>query len=231
MRIIYCIFIIALISCNNKSTGEALKEEPKIDKEIMKIEDKFDFNEYTIRELNNTTDYYKEDGSYIELYVLDNENPLVFETPPPPSFITIIKKYHPNGVIKEIRNILGEGVVVGITNLYDEKRIIIKSLDEDVKFEDVKPNDILHFMEKEGLINLKTGEGRFDDSGRPKFELFFSSSDMERGKDIKYNLNNSLWQIKILSLPYNAYYETKYIIDGKTGDVLEKTTKQRLPIE
>lgn len=51
------------------------------------------------------------------------------------------------------------GVMTGLWTFYSENGRLEKEIDENAKFGPFGPDQLLLFLEKENLINLKTGEG------------------------------------------------------------------------
>ncbi|MDR3339818.1 MAG: hypothetical protein LBT25_06995, partial [Candidatus Symbiothrix sp.] len=98
-----------------------------------------------------------------------------------------------------------------------------KEVDEDKKFGRIKLDQLLKFIEKEGHINLETGEGReyalmidgkFSHIRSCRFSLNFD----ERGE-------KPFWIITIGHAPWNGYHRTIYHIDKETGEVLFKESE------
>ncbi|MDR3340766.1 MAG: hypothetical protein LBT25_11880, partial [Candidatus Symbiothrix sp.] len=85
------------------------------------------------------------------------------EFAPAKDFYMIQKQYHPNGAIKFKCKFLGN-VLFGKREYYDESGKLIESIDEDAKFGKIKPQDIVVFLNEQGIINKETGETVFSKS-------------------------------------------------------------------
>ena len=79
------------------------------------------------------------------------------EYAPAKDFYVIEKRYHLNGVMSFYCKFLG-GVSFGERRHYDESGNLIEIIDEDKKFGNIKPHDIVDIIEKVGWINRETGE-------------------------------------------------------------------------
>ena len=75
-------------------------------------------------------------------------------------YYQIVRTFYPNNLLKDKSYCL-DLVNFWKTLHYDEKGKLAV-IDEDKKFGKIKIDFILKFMEKKGLINLKTGKGGFD---------------------------------------------------------------------
>lgn len=220
------LFYFILLSCNaqgskknvsnakNKAMTETI-DFSKLEKQAVKTpisatEYTYEFKETLGNGTIVTIDGSKAEGGFVERNIL-----------PPPSFATVYKEFYSNGAIKKKETNIGEYVKVGISTYYDESGNS-REVDEDKKFGKIKPEDALRFLAEKGVINLKTGAGRFDQDGRPTFELHFNN---ENGK--KY------FVISVLkgkpNTPENfpdigeppAYVPRDYKMDGETGKVEE----------
>ncbi len=175
------------LSCKNKDSHNL-----KLTKNI--IAEKFDFEVYKNSEYGNRV-FVKKDGTKITMIDFDKENGGVQnEIPAKPKFYTIYKEFYPNGNLKKKESFLGRFVKVGVSEYFNEDGSNHKTINEDENFEAIKPNDILNFLEKKGYIVLKTGEGRENKDGSPKFELNYEK--LEQGLLSDSN-KKSIWHITI----------------------------------
>lgn len=79
------------------------------------------------------------------------------EYAPAKDFYKIQKLYHLNGIISIKGCFLGS-VPFGRREIYNEKGSLVETIDEDKKFGEIKPKDIVGIIEKVGWINRETGE-------------------------------------------------------------------------
>jgi len=174
-----------------------------IKKDTTMIE-KFNFEDYNRRMENNPMGftYVENDGTHIVLG--GPPGPSIRETPPLPKFYQIYKEYYDNGNIKKKGKMLG-GEEIGTWEYYDISGN--KTIEEkDNKFGKFSYNDVYKFLEKEGLINLATGEGR------ENVNLSFESSII---------LDLKTWTV---STAKNGYYY-KFILNSDTGKIVSRIKK------
>ena len=77
-----------------------------------------------------------------------------------PPYITVLKEFYIDGYIKEKKTFLGQYLPIGISEYYD-KYGKLTQVNEENRYGKIKPADVLKFIEKQGVINLKTGKGFF----------------------------------------------------------------------
>lgn len=145
---------------------------------------------------------------------------------PARDFYDIVTDFRPNGMMRSRGKGIGS-VKFGIYEEFDENGNLIKLVDEDKKFEKIKPMDIVAFLEKEGWFNRKTGEnkvayspilptnGHFYDKIMGFIRISFISKEDSKTE-------NGFWQITIE--PQRKMYKTHYTIDGDTGRFEKKET-------
>ena len=214
MKIIYCInlFLIILCSCNIKKTNN--------------MTEKYDFE--TVKSSTTYPCVVDKGNRIILMYSMTESGAHYVEYSTSISFYKIVKNFHPNGMLKSKGTIVGSDFSVGYWQYFDEKGNLIKEEDEDKKFGKIKIDWILKFLEKEGWINLTTGEGReypiIDDKYVEIQSCRFYLSFIQKGKDIPVTKNDPphLWVVSIPTAKWNNYTQTIYHIDGDTGEVLNK---------
>ena len=138
------------------------------------------------------------------------------QIPPKPSFFKHYKEFYLSGFIK-VRGfsfgnltIGANGVKVGKWIYFDERGNVMKTVDEDAKFGRFDCKELLAFLDKESLIDVKTGKNR------DKIKAFFEV--LENGRKI--------WIVEVITdFLADAYKKGwKYKLDGDSGKVLEKST-------
>jgi hypothetical protein len=213
-KMIFVSLIFILISCdgqnkNNNSTDHKAKN---------KMTEQFDFKAYEKR--TSAVHRITKNDTIIEMTFIENKIGTYTEIPPKPSFLTIYKEFYSNGSIKKKETYIGERTKVGISEYYDNDGNVEK-VDEDKKFGKVKYPQVLQFLEQKGIINTKTGDGKFDKDERPKFELAFDDKNGRKE-----------WIISIKNGKKNdnpdfsggepvAFVDLEYKMDGETGKVEE----------
>jgi len=162
-------------------------------------------------------------GWTIVMYKMMDNGAYYNEYPPVPDFYAIHKYFYPNGNIKLRGKYMAQHLSFGEWIYYDEQGNIIKKVDEDAKFGKYKIEDILKFIEKEGWIDLKTGEGRehaiIHENGEcdiipSRFSVYYA--DVEK----------PYWIITIDPARYNEFHRTIYHLDIDTGEVLFKESER-----
>lgn len=160
-------------------------------------------------------------GWTILIYPMMSGGAIYDEYSPSTDFQYVQKKFYPSGMLKQISYFYQSNLKIGIWKYYDEQGNLLKEVDEDKKFEKskIKINDILKLLEKEGWINLKTGEGATSVAVKnnqividmAKFNIMYT--DNENGQPIWYAITKQY----TLSIVYE--------INGVTGKI-KKTEKQ-----
>jgi len=214
------LFILSCLSCKENIIQKKNENTP--------IET-FNFTEYENRINNdplNGHSYIKSDGTLIEEIVVGNKKRVVrWETPPKPSFAKIYKEFYPNGNIKSIEMFFGKYTKIGTSLFFNKKGKLKKQIDENKKFDKIKPEDILLFLKEKNRISIETNEGIFDENGNELFEISYNNK-----KNIWYvtikkgRLFTDSEMLEIMSKIRGEPGEWKpfeYMIDGKTGEIIK----------
>ena len=132
-------------------------------------------------------------------------------------YYQIVRTFYPDNLLKDKSYCL-DLVNFGKTLHYDEKGKLTV-IDEDKKFGKIKIDFILKFMEKKGLINLKTGKGGFGfESGNISYRLTFGDLGIKGGRKYWVVTNPSSVFIKDSHSRF-PYKDQNWYIDGETGQV------------
>lgn len=213
----YIIFLLIVVSCN----GQDKKDDKSLNISVNKsnkMREKFDFEEYNKRTsaVHNIT----KNGSLVEM-VSDEQSGGHYNIKlPKPSFEIIYKEFNKEGLITKKEHYLGVRTKVGISEYYDELGNL-KTVDEEKKFGKIKPIDALKFLEKKGILNLKTGVAKQTTYNEDDFEISFEET---QGKK-QYII--SILEGKPNNEPFpklgepKPYLPVNYIMDGETGNVEE----------
>lgn len=206
-----------VVGCNGQNN-----DNKKV-KEIMK--EKFDFEIYKKTDYG-IEKYVKSDGTEIFMIGFNEKSGgFIHENPVKPNFYTTYKEFYTNGNIKKKEKYIGKYVKIGVSQYYDEKSNLEKEIDENEKFGKIKPSDVLLFLEKEGYINCKTGQGRENKDGSPKFELGYEDNiwyiTIPQGRGIT---PEDLEGVELIGEP-SKWFPYTYELDGNTGKLL-KTNKK-----
>ena len=161
-------------------------------------------------------------GWIIVMFKMTESGTYYNEFPPAPNFYRIVKTFYPNGRLKSKGKLTGQLLLIGVWQYFDEQGHLIKEVDEDKKFGKLKLIDILRFIEKEGYINLSTGEGRdyavIEENN--KGMIYYGSF------SLTLNNENSYWSILIEPTRKNDFHKTIYHLDKDSGKVLYKNTER-----
>lgn len=216
-KILIYLLILLFLMCNCQSKKD---DSNKNNHKINTTVEKFDFQLFK---------KYQENGEFLKLQngktILSmaapalNEIGMQEELLPKPSFYTIYKEFYPDGFLKKKEMLLGQYTKVGISEYYDEKGKL-DTKNEDEKFGKIKPADVLKILDKKKIINLSTGEGRFDENGNSAFTITFDENKNEYTVTLEKGKANTNPEFGIGEPP--AFIPVYYIIDGETGNVTEK---------
>lgn len=216
MKYLLILLFSLLISCDGHSQGKKEGNQSKSD-----MREKIN-NELALKfEKDSDFSYKLPNGN--EIYMMENpkENSvgIQYERLPSPSFYTIYKEFYPDGFLKKKETLLGQYTRVGISEYYDEKGKL-ETKNEDEKFGKIKPADVLKILDKKKIINLSTGEGRFDENGNSAFTITFDENRNEYTVTVEKGKANTNPEFGIGEPP--AFIPVYYIINGETGNITEK---------
>jgi hypothetical protein len=82
------------------------------------------------------------------------------EMPPLPHFYQTYSAFHKNGNIERKGKQITAGTDIGVWEYYDENGNKVGETNKDAKYPAFDYNKVLMFLQKEGHINLETGENR-----------------------------------------------------------------------
>jgi hypothetical protein len=200
-------FLISLMACKGQN-------------ENIMVE-KFDFEVY--KQCNSGWNrYVKKDG--FEVYMIDfNEKDGGFqrEFAPKPNFHSLYKEFYANGNLKKKEMYIGENVKIGISEHFNEDGTPLETINEDEKFGKIKYTDCLTFLDKMGIIDLKTGQGRENENQSAVFELEYSESEniwyitVMEGKSMEFPPEDCVGEP-------SGWLPVVYLMNGETGEVKEK---------
>ncbi len=218
------LLVLFFISCN----GQAKKNNmpAKSIKNKTTQNNMFDINRFNKNKDIDRSYKYKDVGGNV---VFEVENNADFydrwEILPNNFYKTYSQYYHKTGVLAKTGTYFGGAYIddvqhlttkVGKWQYYDEKGILIKEENEEAKFGKFGHENLLKFLETEGLINTKTGEGK-------KFLNISYGVDtitkiVEERKENPWMPNKGEWSvIYSKTLPLNDHI---YIINGESGKVI-----------
>ena len=206
------IALTMLYSCRTQSINKQTSNNPE----------KYDFN--AVNKLSSCTGVIR-NGWTILMYSMQPYGAWYREYPPVPEFYRVVKSFYPNGNIQTVGKIIGENLRIGEWVYFDDRGNITEIVDEDKKLGKIKVKDILKFIEKEGHINLSTGEGREYGVITPDG----SGYNMHGRFRINWG-EKEYFVIVIDSAPWNDNLETVYKMDKKTGKMISKKCEKIYPI-
>ena len=150
-------------------------------------------------------EYEDTDGSVCKIFGNKTNGFVEWQTPPNPVFLKIYKEYYPNGYLKVKGKRLRNGAtLIGEWEYYNENGQLTSTVDEDKKFGKFGYNELYLFLHQQKYINIETGENREKVS-------------------FGYNIETKQWSVTITGL---GYWMTEYLIDGETGEILNKKESQ-----
>jgi len=178
----FILFFLLLISCENRKQIKEdsvinIAKEEKENKELQTflnlknkdtIREKFDFELFEKVKKVSEGVYVKPNGDMVVSMNWykggDASDKLlggyIREIIGKPPYITVLKEFYIDGYIKEKKTFLGQYLPIGISEYYD-KYGKLTQVNEENRYRKIKPADVLKFIEKQGVINLKTGKGFF----------------------------------------------------------------------
>ena len=89
------------------------------------------------------------------------------------SVLTEQEKFYPQQKFTCKEYYFGTYVKVGRSVCYGNPHKIIKLVNEDIKFDVIKPEQVLRYLQKENFIDVETGKIRVDQDGIPAVKLFY----------------------------------------------------------
>jgi len=170
--------------------------------------------------------YLEESNGWTKMIYIQKD--YIMEYAPAKSFYMIMKQFHTNGIIRSRGKILGR-VKFGIWEYFDENGKLTESVDEDKKFGKIKPEDVLEFIDLQGIINRQNGttimypyqNKELGTSGTfysmivgPLMIDFKPAETDESGKEI----TPCYWKVSYEDASYSHHFR----IDGNTGEWTEQ---------
>lgn len=178
----FILFFLLLISCENRKQIKEdsvinIAKEEKENKELQAflnlkdkdtVREKFDFELFEKVKKVSEGVYVKPNGDMVVSMNWyeggDASDKLlggyIREIIGKPPYITVLKEFYIDGYIKEKKTLLGQYLLIGTSEYYD-KYGKLTQVNEENTYGKIKPADVLKFIEKQGVINLKTGKGFF----------------------------------------------------------------------
>ena len=178
----FILFFLLLISCENRKQIKEdsvinIAKEEKENKELQTflnlknkdtIREKFDFELFEKVKKVSEGVYVKPNGDMVvsmNWYEGGDASDkflggYIREIIGKPPYITVLKEFYIDGYIKEKKTLLGQYLLIGTSEYYD-KYGKLTQVNEENRYGKIKPADVLKFIEKQGVINLKTGKGFF----------------------------------------------------------------------
>nr|WP_315006006.1 hypothetical protein [uncultured Capnocytophaga sp.] len=218
MRLSFLFLLLLSITCK----GQPVERE-KFDFELYK---KYKENGYHyIRENGNIIIAMEKDETFKKKGVIEEtyfQEELVHKYP----YYSIYKEFYEDGYIKKEMMSVGIYTHIGKTLLYDRKGSLT-IIDEDKKFGKIKIDYVMNFLQKKGIIDLKTGAGWYDSEFHLNYSLKYEKvkgkkywivvkKKGERFDPEKHTLPKVPEDVIITPAEYIPYV---WYIDAKTGQV------------
>ena len=191
--------------------------------------------------LSNGTVVFSEEGFNKQIYY--SQKIIV----PPPSLFFTYKEYYSSGIIKEeSEKFIGSLYSgYGITKYYDEQGYLVKTVDENYVYKDVKIKllDLFGILKKEPMLGGLTREDKehfqqlffenkkIEEITSADFINYLLSSDIGTNgmilnpnndndrRNIEINFENNHWDVTKNIYPFGTI---DYVIDANTGQILTK---------
>ena len=224
--ILFFIFFICITVCY----AQTKKQMKTNEKDSIGRVERFDF-EYAEKIKKETGWPIVEcDGWYILLF--SGGWPAIVEyAPADDNVYYILKNFYPDGMIhnrgQKLRN-----VKFGLWEHFNRHGKLVKVVDEDAKFGEVKWYDVVALLEKEDWFNRQTGEinirdswaqqgpaipnGKFTYKINSLIHFVFFPAEKKNGKEVKL----PVWKVTIYENKITT--ETIYEINGHTGKYKKK---------
>lgn len=184
---------------------------------MMKTNDRFDYEYYKKKIGKEKIDnqVYKESDSTLGQILISHDENSVYMIKPM-SFVMYIRNYykHNNRLKREGCFFLYSSVRVGTWREYDDKGNLIKVTDEDAKFKHLamRPKDVLMWMQRQGWINLSTGEGQQTTFSNTPFDIYFIPRNKHKNKENTH----AKWFIK----KSETYGTEDVVLDAETRELI-----------
>ncbi len=172
---------------------------------------------------------FERGGWYVCLLLIDW--PQIQEYAPANDNVYYIEKdFYPNGMIQNRGKQLGS-VQFGLWEYFNRYGKLVKVVDGDAKFGEIKWYDVVALLEKEGWFNRQTGEinirgthvkspikpdGKFTYDINYHIDFFFFLAEIKNGREVK----PPMW--KAIIYESKADMKTIYEINGHTGEYTKK---------
>ena len=201
--ILFIIVLTAMFSCAAQNSNK------------MKEAEKFNYEYYKSKLPSDASSaiYTEEDGTLVKVGIYQEVN--FIGKIKPLTFKRYTKIYYKNGFLKrECEWLYCSDVKIGILREYDKSGKLIREVDEDKKFENLKvtPKELLRWMEKQGWIDLRTGKGQQTSFSNTPFDIYFAPRN-----ESDYNGNtHAKWYIK----KYEMYGTENFLLDAETSELL-----------
>lgn len=256
MKLINLILILFVILQLTSCKGQE-NEGVTYSKEKIMTTDKFNIEKYNKivaeKRRNGDFDVYNHteilsNGNVVESSQAQDKSSTIIILPPVPKMIETYKSYYKNGFLEfEIHRYIGlamgaDEIKFGISKYYDTNGYLIKTVDESVKYNDIKikPLDLLEILKKEPLfINISKEEKALfknifqikekeEDitsaivSKALKKEVFLNPNDREDIKNVFLTLSTDkkTWNVIKDIYPFGQMW---LHVDAMTGRVSNKT--------
>jgi hypothetical protein len=256
MKKVKSIIYLCIIAFNLMSCGGQTEKGVYYPKEKIMTTDKFDFVKYNriVEEKRKLGEFdlYNHvevltNGNVVESSQAQDKSATVIILPPVPELIETYKSYHKNGFLEsETQRYIGlqlgaDIVKFGSSKYYDSTGLLIKEVDEAVKYENIKikPLDLFEILKKEPLfINLSKEDkilfkaifdlSQEEDEISPniiskvlKKDRILNPADREDVKNTFLTLSDDekIWEVVKDIYPFGRI---EYSIDSNSGKIIKR---------
>ena len=227
------ILFFILFTCIAIGYAQTEKKMNTAEKDSLGHIEKFDFAYVERLEKETRDNNVERDGWYIKLF--SGGWPAIVEyAPADDNVYYILKNFYPNGIIHKRGKMIGY-VKFGLWEHFNRHWKLVKVIDEDAKFGEVKWYDVVALLEKEGWFNRQTGEinircnhikspmkpdGSFTYDINHNIHFVFFPAEKKNGREVK----PPVWKVFIYES--ETYMETTYEINRHTGEYKKKQERR-----
>lgn len=209
------ITILLALSCNGQASQpgkiNTVKNGSKVS--VNQIE-KFDIKKFNQGQKNGIYDYKDKNGNEVEEFGTPGSEYVYTAKLAKPSLFTSYKVYDGKTLIIKTKGTHLGNVAIGKWTYYNTDGSIAKQVDEDNKFGKFGTAQLLDFLQKQKLVNLKTGAGR-----EYLWNVSFGTEKLDaKSKSLPGSLDKGQWSIMYTkSMPF---IDHTFIIDSQTGRLI-----------
>lgn len=206
-------FLLSVFCCcgQNKVPAQAtaVQKQPPANNLV----EKFDITEYNRGKVNGDYNHTDKNGNEVQEFGDRNSQFYTRVKLAKPSFYTSYKVYNGKTLIIKEKGTFLDNTPIGQWTYYNTDGSVAKQVDEDKKFGKFGPMQLLEYLQKEKLIDLKTGAGR-------QYIINISYGIQKKdSKDTSWGVpDKGQWSVTYTKS--TPQIDHTYIIDSQTGKLI-----------